>query len=51
MVAAPEVDWDLDTLFELGLERRLDGYAALIQTGSSRLTYDALQPRSVRTIA
>ena len=29
--AAPEVDLDLDTLFEFGLERLLDGYAALLE--------------------
>jgi hypothetical protein len=33
MVAAPDVDLDLGTLFEFGLERLHDGYAALIQTG------------------
>ena len=33
MVAAPDVELDLDTLFEFGLERLLEGYAALIQTG------------------
>src|SRR5438874_12106121 len=30
VIAAPDVDLDLDTLFEFGLDRLLDGYAALI---------------------
>jgi Tetracyclin repressor-like, C-terminal domain len=31
ITAQADVDLDLDTLFEFGLERMLDGYAALIQ--------------------
>jgi DNA-binding transcriptional regulator YhcF (GntR family) len=31
VIATAEVDLDLDTLFEFGLERLLDGYAALIE--------------------
>jgi hypothetical protein len=31
VIATTEVDLDLDTLFEFGLERLLDGYAALIE--------------------
>jgi hypothetical protein len=30
VIAAPAVDLDVDTLFDFGLERLLDGYAALI---------------------
>lgn len=31
VIATAEVDLDLDPLFEFGLERLLDGYAALIE--------------------
>jgi AcrR family transcriptional regulator len=31
VIAAPGVDLDVDTLFDFGLERLLDGYAALVE--------------------
>ena len=34
IVAQPGVDLSLDTLFEFGLQRMLDGYAALIQNAA-----------------
>jgi DNA-binding transcriptional regulator YhcF (GntR family) len=45
--ATPEVDLDLDTLFEFGLERLLDGYAALIDAvpGDEATLPDALNQR------
>jgi DNA-binding transcriptional regulator YhcF (GntR family) len=38
VIAAPQVDLDVDSLFDFGLERLLDGYAVLIEGRSDNAT-------------
>ena len=43
MIATTEVDLDVDSLFDFGLQRLLDGYTALIE-GRALSTLEQLAP-------